>query len=163
MMNAEMPSAASVAIWKATSSRLWRFTISYYLAGPHFYHGAGAPPPAQLAQGCRSPMPRPRRAHALAGWHGRRRCGKPFPKSAVPSRHRFFDDARHLVAEPSAAESLGMTAKRERIEASIDCTSDRIGKGGWRLFVHEDAGFIRDHRLERAAAGIRDDRPAARL
>src|SRR3989442_3382999 len=41
--------------------------IIYSLAGSHFFHGAGAPPPARLAQGCRSRIPPTRRAGRLRG------------------------------------------------------------------------------------------------
>ncbi len=69
-------------------------------------------------------------------------------EEAVVPYHRvaFRHDGLHLVAEPLAAEPLGMAADGRHIERAIQRGRDRVGKRLGCRFVDEQTGFAGDAR-----------------
>ena len=80
-----------------------------------------------------------------------------------PDFQSDFTQRFHLVAEPLAAEPLGVAPDGRRSKRRCIARGDRVGEGLGRRLVDEHPGLAVDDRFERAAAAERDDRPAARL
>ena len=104
-------------------------------------------------QGVRDDVERDEQA-VVAPYHARR----------PPVAHRVVDDRRHLVAEPGAAEALGVAADGGGVEPMRRARRRiAVGERRGRRLVDQHAGLARDDRLERAAPAERDHRAAARL
>src|SRR5437763_6326562 len=66
---------------------------------------------------------------------------------------RAFDQCGYLVAEPPAAESLGVRANDRSIEASLKGAIDRLGERSGALVIDQNTRCAVDHGFQRAAAG----------
>ena len=81
------------------------------------------------------------------------------------SAQRDRDERLDLVAEPGAAERVGVARGWRRCRSDVPSAVARCASANAvdRRLVDQKAGLAGDDRFERAAAAQRDDRPAARL